>query len=274
VNGTAGVWRSGRSAIARRDAVGVAARCGLTARGVLYLLVGLLAVRIAFGDGGEQADRGGALQQISRQTFGDVLLWMLGLGLVGMAVWRLSQAAGGGHRREEHAAAKRVGAAVRAVFYAVTAYSVFAFTAGHRQSSSDRQSRDVTATVLKWPLGQELVVAAGCALVAAGVWIVVRAARRSFRDKLKRWEMSLRARQVTDALGVVGGMARGITFAAAGVFAVKAGITFDPDRARGMDATLRSFQHTAAGPWLLAAIAVGLAVFGVFSFAMARWRRT
>jgi Domain of Unknown Function (DUF1206) len=274
VNGSAGVWRSGRSAVARRDAVGMAARWGFAARGVLYLLVGVLAVRIAFGDGGEEADRGGAVQQIARQPFGGVLLWALGLGLAGMAVWRLSQAAGGAPGRKDHAVARRVGAGARAVFYAATAYSVFAFTAGHRQSGSDRKSRDVTATVLGWPLGQELVVAAGCALAAAGVWIAVRAARCSFRDRLKRWEMSPRARRVTDVLGVVGGAARGITFAAAGVFAVKAGITFDPGRARGLDATLRSFRHAPAGPWLLVTIAVGLALFGAFSFAMARWRRT
>ena len=100
-----------------------------------------------------------------------------------MVLWRLSQAVTGGSGKD-HQAAKRAGYAGRCVFYAAAAWSVLSFAAEGRQPrSGDQQSRDATATVLAWPMGQWLVVAAGCVLVGAGIWIGVRAGMLSFRKK-------------------------------------------------------------------------------------------
>ncbi|MFD6554391.1 DUF1206 domain-containing protein [Streptomyces sp. NPDC058398] len=264
---------------ARRAATGSAregaARAGLTARGVIYVLVGVLALRIAFGDsGGRQADRGGALQEIATKPFGEALLWALGAGLVGMALWRLSEALFGAAGHDGGKAGKRLMAAGRCVFYGFVAYSVLAFAAGSRGSGSgDRQSRDVTAKALGIPGGQWIVGAAGVGLVVAGVWIGVRAVMRKYHKHLKLGEMSRRVRRAVDTTGVGGGAARGVVFAAAGVFAVRAAVKYQPDQAKGMDGTLRSFAGTPMGPWLLACVAAGLVLFGLFSFAMARWRR-
>ena len=153
--------RRGRLA-ARRAADGraveAAARCGLAARGVIYLLVGVLALRIAFGEGGGQADRGGALQEIARQPLGGVLVWALGAALAGMALWRLSEALTGAAGPDGRKASKRLMSAGRCVLYAVISLSVLAFAAGEQGSgSSDRQSRDVTAKTLALPEGQWLV---------------------------------------------------------------------------------------------------------------------
>ncbi|MFC7816566.1 DUF1206 domain-containing protein [Streptomyces sp. NPDC057367] len=263
---------------ARRAANGSAAegaaRAGLTARGVIYLLVGLLALRIGFGTGNRQADRGGALAELADKPFGAVLLWALGAGLVGMALWRLSEAVFGATGKDGHTARKRLPAAARCVFYAVVAYSVLAFAAGSKGSgSSDRQSRDVTAEVLEMPAGRWIVGAAGAAIAVAGVVIAVQALRRSYHKKLKLGALSPRARRLVDVTGVGGGTARGLVFAAAGAFAVRAAVDYDPDRAKGLDDTLRSFADTPLGPWLLVCVAAGLVLFGVFSFALARWRR-
>ncbi|MFD5223699.1 DUF1206 domain-containing protein [Streptomyces tendae] len=269
--------RAGRGR-ARRAANGSAAegaaRAGLTARGVIYLLVGILALRIAFGSGDRQADRGGALAELSDRPFGAVLLWALGAGLVGMALWRLSEALFGVTGKDGRTARKRLPAAARCVFYAFVAYSVLAFAAGAGGSgSSDRQSRDVTARAMEMPAGRWLVGAAGAAIVVAGVVIGVQALRRTYRKKMKLGGMDHRARLLVDITGVGGGTARGIVFAAAGAFAVRAAVDYAPDRAKGLDDTLRSFADTSLGPWLLAGVAAGLVLFGVFSFALARWRR-
>jgi hypothetical protein len=85
--------------------------------------------------------------------------------------------------------------------------------------------------------------------------------------------MSRAARQFMDGTGIAGGLGRGILFAAIGVFVVQAAVEYAPDKAKGFDDTLRSFTDTPAGPWLLVLVAVGLALFGLFSFGMARWRR-
>lgn len=115
-----------------------------------------------------------------------MLLWALGAGLVGMALWRLSEAAFGVTGKDGHKAKKRLPAAARCVFYAFVAYSVLAFAAGSGGGgSSDRQSRDVTARVMEMPAGRWLVGAAGVAIVVAGVVIGVQALRRTYRKKMK-----------------------------------------------------------------------------------------
>ncbi|MGW7279305.1 DUF1206 domain-containing protein [Streptomyces sp. NPDC054844] len=269
--------RTGRSR-ARRAANGSAAegaaRAGLTARGVIYLLVGILALQIGFGTGTRQADRGGALAELSDKPFGAALLWALGIGLVGMALWRLSEALFGATGKDGHTAKKRLPAAARCVFYAFVAYSVLAFAAGTGGSgSSDQQSRDVTAKVMEMPVGRWLVGVAGVAIVVAGVVIGVQALRRSYHKKLKIGALSARARRLVDVTGVGGGAARGLVFAAAGAFAVRAAVDYEADKAKGLDDTLRSFAETPLGPWLLICVAAGLMLFGGFSFALARWRR-
>ncbi|MDJ0346049.1 DUF1206 domain-containing protein [Streptomyces sp. H10-C2] len=269
----------GRAAAGSR-AVEWAARWGLATRGVIYLLIGALAIQVAAGRNGNQADRGGAVEQISGEPFGKVMVWVVGLGLAGMALWRLSEALFGAAGPGGHKGTKRLTSAGRFVFYGLAAFSVIAFalsrTAGQGASqggSSDKQSKDVTAKVLDMPYGQWLVGIAGVTLVAAGLWTAVRAAQRAFRKHLKVSEMSRQNREVVDFLGIAGGICRGVVFATAGGFAVAAAVKYDPNQAKGLDDTLRSFRETPAGPWLLVAIALGLALFGAFSFAMARWRK-
>ncbi|EGX55670.1 integral membrane protein [Streptomyces zinciresistens K42] len=243
---------------------------------MIYLLVGALALQIAFGDTGAQADRGGALQELARKPFGAVMLWALGIGLVGMALWRLSEALFGSAGKDGRSARKRLLAAVRCGFYVFVAYSVLTFAATRQQSgggSSDKQSRDATARALELPGGQWLVGAAGVGIVVAGGWIGVRAVLRKYHDHLRLDRMSRRTRQAVDVTGVGGGTARGLVFAAAGVFAVRAAVDYEPDQAKGLDDTLRTFADTPLGPWLLVCVAAGLVLFGLFSFALARWRR-
>ncbi|WP_031079895.1 DUF1206 domain-containing protein [Streptomyces sp. NRRL S-118] len=258
------------------SALGMAARWGLAARGVLYVLIGLIALRIASGDGGGQADRGGALAELAARPMGSVLLWALGAGLIGMAVWRLSEAVFGAAGADGRKARKRLLSGARCVFYAFVAYSVLAFAAGESGSGSgsgDQQSRDVTARALELPGGQWIVGLAGAGIVVAGVWVAVRAVLRKYRKHLKLGAMSRKARQFTDVTGVGGGVARGAVFAVVGVFFVRAAVTYRPNEAKGLDDALRTVAETPAGPGLLGLVAAGMALFGLFSFAMARWRR-
>lgn len=283
-SGTAAAVRPGSGG---RRAIRAGARAGLTARGVIYTLTGVLALRIAFDGSSQQADRGGAVSELAAQPLGGVLVWALTVGLAGMALWRLSEAAFGAAGPDGGKASKRLQSGARAVFYGFVTYSVATFavnggsgggsggsggSGGGAGGSSDQTSKDVTAEVLGWPMGRWLVGAAGLVLVGAGGWIAVRAILRRFRKHLRTGAMSPRTRKVVEALGVGGGTSRGVVFAAAGCFAVIAAVRFDPGQAKGLDDTLRTFRETPAGPWLLAAVAVGLVLFGLFSGAMARWR--
>ncbi|MFI8280781.1 DUF1206 domain-containing protein [Streptomyces sp. NPDC085929] len=256
----------------------VMARCGLVARGLMYVVIGVLAVRVAFGEsgggGGEEADRTGALQELVEKPFGGVLVWAVGFGLICMTLWRLSEAVLGAAGPDGDKVGKRLAAAGRALFYGVVAFSVLSFAAGSGGGQSgDEQSRDVTARALEVPGGPWWVAAAGVGVAVGGVVIAVQAARRSFRKHLSMDRQAEGVRIAVEVLGVVGGVARGAVFASAGAFVVHAAVSYDPAKAKGVDDTLRTFAQTPAGPWLLAAVATGLVLFGVFSWAMACWRR-
>ncbi|MER5294231.1 DUF1206 domain-containing protein [Streptomyces pharetrae] len=267
------------AARARRAAngsvVGTGARWGLVARGTIYLLIGVLALRIATGSGGSrEADSSGAVQELARQPFGEALVWAIGIGLIGMAVWRLSEALFGASGPGGRKASKRALNAGRCVFYGFVAFSVLTFVTSSKNSEgSDATSRDLTSRALELPLGRWLVGLAGLVVLGVGVGIGVRAARRTFHKHLEKARMSRRVQRVVDVLGVTGGVARGLVYAAAGVFVVIAAVDYDPGKAKGLDGTLRALAGTPAGPWLLALVALGLAVFGLFSVALARYRR-
>ncbi|MER5223873.1 DUF1206 domain-containing protein [Streptomyces flaveus] len=257
---------------AQNETLTAAGRAGFVARGIVYVLIGLLALRIAVGSGGGQADRQGALHEIAAQPFGKAMLWALVVGFAAMALWRGARAVL--TRGPQRKASSRTLDGGRAVFYAFVCWSTATYAAGSGQGSSgNAQSQDWTASALKLSYGQVLVGAGGCLLIGIGAVLAVRAAMRRFLKQLDTGTMSHRTKQVVTALGVGGGVARGVVFAAAGIFILVAAVRFDPDEAKGVDATLRSFTQTPVGPWLLVAVAIGLVLFGVFSFASARWRR-
>jgi hypothetical protein len=93
MSATGGAAAAGHRA-ANSKALEIAAHAGFIARGGIYILVGIIAVQIALGHGG-QADRGGALTQIAAKSYGTALLWALVLGFAGLTLWRLSETAFG-----------------------------------------------------------------------------------------------------------------------------------------------------------------------------------
>ncbi|WP_019633093.1 DUF1206 domain-containing protein [Actinomadura atramentaria] len=248
-------------------------RAGLVARGIIYLLIGWLAVQIGLGDGGEQADKKGALQEIGEKPGGTIMLWLLTLGFLGLALWRFSEAAFGQPVADGDKPVKRLASFGRGVFYTAGFAGMLSFVLGQGGSSSDQQSHSYTARAMEHQGGRWLVLAVGVGFVAWGVGNIVSAVRRKFLKKLNVGEMSPRVAPVVKALGVVGRSTRGLVFGGVGVFLIRAAATFDPDEAKGLDGTLREFAGTPAGPWLLVAVALGLVVFGAYSLCEARWRK-
>ncbi|NJP67187.1 DUF1206 domain-containing protein [Streptomyces spiramenti] len=270
---TARKAKDGAREVKRSPAFRALARAGLVSQAVIYLLVGVVALRVAFDGDRQQADQGGALEELAQQPFGAALVWAVGCGIAALALWRLAEALVGTAGPDGHTAKSRVPMAGAALLCAVTSFSVLAFAAGQQGSgSSDEQSRDMTARAMEWPAGRWLVGIAGLVVVGVGVWMGVRAIRRKWREELRpgvpRW-----GRRLLDVLGVGGELARGVVFATAGFFVCRAALVFDPDEAVGLDNALRSLAAAPAGPWVLTATAVGLMLFGGFALAMARWQR-
>jgi len=250
------------------------ARAGFLARGLMYIVIGWIALLIAFGKSRQQADRTGALHTLSGTPFGAVALWVLVVGFFGMALWRLSEAVYGAPGTDGRTAKTRLGALARAVLYAVIGYGVleYAIGAGSPQSS-DKQSVDLTATLIRHPGGKALVIVVGLALIAGGLYLGYQAWRKRFLKNLNLAQMRPGARRIVEWLGRAGGIARGIVFITAGIFLVVAAAHSQPQQAKGIDSSLRALAATPLGPWLLVVVSIGLIMFGLFSCCEARWRR-
>jgi hypothetical protein len=272
MNRTKHVNRS-RSASPPHALNGLAA-AGFVARGVTYAVIGILALAIAFGKAAPQADRTGALQVVAAQPFGRILLWLLVIGFAAMALWRFAQAVYGVDGRGRHGVNEAL-AVARGAAYAVFCFGTFEFVRHDKlPQSTNQQSQDFTATAMAHSGGRILVVLVGAVIAGTGVYMIRTGLTKAFRKDLQFGNASRRTRVVVERLGMIGDTARGVVFAAVGVFMIVAAVRFEPAEAKGIDATLRSFAHTPFGPWLLAVVAVGLFVFGVYSMCEARWHRS
>jgi hypothetical protein len=250
------------------------AGAGFLARGVMYIVIGWIALLIAFRKTGQLADRTGALHELSGTPFGAAALWLLVVGFSGMALWRLSEALYGTRGAGGRSAKARLSALARAVLYVVIAYGVlkYAIGAGAPQSTN-QQSVDLTATLMRHPGGKVAVVVIGLVLIGGGLYLGYQAWRKRFLKDLNLGQARIRTRRIVEWLGRVGGIARGIVFITAGVFLVVAAVRSQPQQAKGIDSSLRALATTPLGPWLLVLVAVGLIMFGLFSCCEARWRR-
>jgi hypothetical protein len=248
------------------------ARLGFVARGIIYIVIGAIAVMVAVGAAQHAPDRGGALEAIASKPFGYVLLWIITIGFAGLALWRLVQAAVARLNPTEAHRLKAAGCAVGYVIAFVTTY--WFVRDGRVPASSDTTSRDLTATIMSYDGGQLIVVIAGLVIAVAGIYMVVQAFGLDFTRYLRMGWMSRRTQDTVVQLGRFGYAARGVIVFLIGAAVFDAGVTYDPARATGLDGALRTVAGEPFGPILLILVALGLIAFGLLSFFEAKWRRT
>lgn len=252
-----------------------AARLGLVARGMIWLTIGLLALQIALGSGGgEEADRHGALRAIADKPLGHSTLVALLIGFVGYAVWRLLEAAVG-HRKDDGATrvGKRLLSFGRAGLYTAFSYTTVKFLAGggsNGGSSGSDHTKPFTARVMSHTGGQLIVGAVGSAIIIGSLIVVVQALRGKFLDKLE--DQATTIERITATVGRTGLIVRGLVFALIGWFVLHSAIEYDPEKARGLDDSLRTLADQPFGPALLTIAAIGLLSFALWSFLEA-WQR-
>ncbi|HEY5394342.1 MAG TPA: DUF1206 domain-containing protein [Trebonia sp.] len=247
------------------------ARAGLTARGVIYILIGLIAVLVALGQSKREADQLGALQLLAGKSYGLVALWLLGIGFAAYALWRLSEAAFG-VAGEGRGAGPRLKSLGRAIVYAFFSYLTFTVISGTSHSQSKKQ-QDVTATAMRHPDGRVLVGIIGAAIVIVGIVLIMEGIRKKFMKYLQTARMSARTRKIVKALGMTGTIARGVVFALTGVGVIAAAITHKASESGGIDKALLTLRNQPFGEFLMLLAALGLLVFGVYGLCEARWRK-
>ena len=246
------------------------ARFGIAARGVVYVVIGFLAIKLALGDGGKAADQQGALKTIAHQPLGKVLLVLMAVGLLGYASWRLLRAALGGSQGQDDLK-DRVDGIASGISYAILFLGAVKILAGSGGGGANPDQ--AAGGVLGWPAGPWLVGIAGLVLIGVGVQQGYKGLTRKFMDETDTQSMSGPVEHAYTALGIFGHLARMAVFGLIGWFVIKAAIEFDPDKAVALDGALAKLAHAPYGPVLLGVVAAGLIGFGVFSLVESRYRR-
>jgi hypothetical protein len=258
--------------VSRKGAFASLARPGLIARGVVYGVIGVLAVKVAVGSAGKAPNQQGALQTIAEQPFGKVLLIALAVGLAGYAGWRLARAAIGHGAEERDRGLERLASAGSGLAYAALFVVAVKVVAGSGSGSSGSPSK-TAAGVLGWSAGPVIVGLAGTVLIGVGLYQAYRALARKFMEEANTEQMNRQVKRAYEALGAFGHLARMVVFALTGYGLLRAAIDFDPRKAVGLDGALRELANSSYGPFLLGIVAAGLIGFALLSTAEARFRK-
>ena len=254
--------------VANSRQLGWLARLGLTARALVYLVMGWLAILLATGSSAH-VDQRGALVTLLSAPFGTVLVLLMSLAFLAYAAWRLSEAAVGVTGDGDGAKA-RITSLVRGLAYLVLAISALGLLRGARGTQAGQQGH-LAGTVMQHQGGRVLVGLLGAAVLVVGLVMV----REGWSAKFMRYFGSLPTGTRTPVvwLGRVGTVARGIVFAIAGLLVVVAAWTADPSKAGGIDAAVRTLLAQPYGHELVALLGAGLVLFGLYGLAEAAWRR-
>ena len=253
------------------------ARVGWAAKGVVYLLTGILAFTIAadpFGsqsDGSSgQADPSGAVATIARQPFGTILMWTMAAGLFLYAAWRIVTVLLPADV-DGHSILRRIGYTVSAATYVllgVTAISLAtkpgSSSGGEDGSSQDSQVTKVTRSVMEWPAGRWLIGLAGIVVIGVACYFLYKAISASFEKELEHRSIGPFSWKAVRTAGRIGWFGRAAMMALIGVFVARAAIQFDPDEARGLGDSLRRVVDNDLGMVLVVVVAAGLTLYGAF----------
>jgi hypothetical protein len=244
---------------AHRGLYDVSITVGLIAYGVVHLLIGWIALQLAWGKSNEEASQQGALQELASKPLGGMLLWVVAIGLFALVIWKALELASG-----YLDTSKKVSSAGRGVVYLVLGISAVKVAVGSGVSSSGTQ-RSMTGRLMENPAGRVLVVIVGLVVIGIGVRQIYKAATKKFTEDLSGF-----VAPATITLGRVGYAAKGVVFIIAGALFAWAGISYQPAKAGGLDTALRTLKEQAYGSWLLTVMALGLACFGIYCFVWSR----
>nr|WP_084468025.1 DUF1206 domain-containing protein [Actinokineospora inagensis] len=242
--------------------------------GAVYVIIAYLAVQVAFGSGGQEADQTGALAKVAETPFGAILLWVLAVGLLAFGGWQLLMAAfsfqwiEAGRKR----LSKRVGAGIRGVVGISLGIAAIRIATGSGQQSGDQKQKELTARLLELPAGRVIVGIVALAVIGGGIGSIVAGIRKSFMKDLETTRLP-KPRWV-EKVGMTGYIAKGTGIGIVGILLGIAAIDANPAKAGGLDAALRTLANQPFGTALLIIVAAGFAAFGLYCFAAARAHRT
>ena len=256
-----------------------AGRAGLAARGALYCVGAILALRLVTG-ADERVDKDGALDALARQRIGSLLLGLLALGFAGYAAWRFLRAFTGAREGSSSSSSKSADGVRRLVdvgkgvlYLGLTLTTLRVLFGGRDEVGGPERERDWTITLLQRSWGRPLLLAIGIAVVLAGLLFAARGLQKDFEKSLDSGRVPKWARRLLPVAGTVGYVARGGVVALVGWFIAHAAWEFDPKEAVGVAGALGRLAGELYGRVALSVVAFGLLSFGVFSFVESAYRK-
>jgi hypothetical protein len=258
-----------------RPAIRILARAGYAAKGIVYIVIGWLAARAAAGNGGKVTDTSGAVRVIGDGPAGTSVLLVIGIGLLGYMLWRLVSAFTDAERRGDNPSslAVRTGQVFRGIAYGALGVRALKEIASiNAQGGQGEQAKHWTARLLGMPFGKFLVMGVGLGIIGYAIYQLYRA----FSDKVKK-NLDLAEAGPTQATWIVrigrfGIAARAVVFAMIGVFLLRAANSYDPNKAGGIGQSLAALASGPYGRIVLGVVALGLAAYGLYQIATARYR--
>ena len=246
-------------------------RAGFVARALVYGIIGILALKLAIGQGGKLTNQQGALHTVAHQPFGKLLLILVAIGLGGYSLWRLVRAAIGHGPEGSDSGFERIAALASGIVYGLMCAVAVGILLGSGGGSGG--AKKSTGGVLGWPGGTWIVGIAGAVMIGVALYQGYRGVTKTFLDDSKTEEMSPRVKRWIGWLGMFGHLARMVVFGLIGIFLIKAAIDYNPNKAVGLDGALAKLANQSYGSFLLGIVAAGLIAFALYSLSDARYRR-
>ena len=270
----ADVKRAGRNA-AYSPLMETLARVGYGVRGLLYIMMGFLALQVTLGKGSSPTDMKGAIAAIGKQPGGMVFLWVILIGLVSYSLWGVVRAVFDPLQKGHDAKGllARGGFLFSAASYALLIPGAYSLVSGSGSGSSSAASQQSLSKIMASPMGHWAIGLIGLAVIAGGVHQIIEGFNNSFDKQFQTYAMSAKEVKIATQLGRFGTATRGFIFALIGVLMCLAVYQSNPSQAIGIDTVLKTILSQPFGIWLLGIVAVGLIAFGVYSMLSAAWFR-
>ena len=250
------------------------ARFGYIAKGLVYSMVGVLAALAAFGPSGDTTGTSGALQSLAAMPFGEVALWFIGIGLIGYILWDFIKAIKDPENEGTDAKGliKRTGYFISGLIYTNLAFGAIKLASNTASASGGNSEKTISAKLMEQPFGVWLVGIVGAVIIGYGVYELYSGVKEKFMSKFKTYEMNNKERKIARISGKIGLISRGIVLSMVGFFFIRTAYTNNPNESKGLGGALTEIANQPFGQLLLAVVAVGLILYGIYQIIKGRYQ--
>lgn len=250
-------------------------RFGYMTIGIIYGMIGILAGLAAVGPGGKTTGTTGALTSIAEMPFGEMLLWVIGFGLIGYIIWGFIKAIMDveGDGMGAKGLIKRIGFLISGIIYANLAFGAIKLASYTGDAGSSESEKMISAKIMEHPFGEWAVGVVGVIIIAFGLYELVSGIKGSFMKKFKVSEMNEKEEKLARISGKLGLISRGIVLSMIGFFFVRTAYTNNPEESKGLGGSLAELAIQPFGQFLLGIIAVGLILYGIYQIILGRYER-